>query len=214
MITLYIETNFFIDFAKNQDQKTEGLVHFQYPEATAILKIVTPAICCMESLSVLEGERNRSNRFKSNLEDEVKKLEGDRNSTYSRDIKNCLQLAKIKNSDRINEINTRLFKVLEWATNNVELIQLKEDILSASLENELMTDPTDNLILHCIIDHAKTSSNEQKVLLSKKSKDKVLLSGNSNHFGTKEIKEILKESGIQRYFSNTKDFLSWLQSQF
>jgi hypothetical protein len=202
MITLYIETNFFIDFAKNQDQKTEKLVYPQDPEATAILNIATPAICCMESLSVLESERNRSNRFGDNLKDEVRKLKGDVNSQYSREIKQCLEQALIKNNERINEINTRLFDVLEWATNNVELIQLKPDILNTSLENEFIADPTDNLILHCILDHAKTSANEQKVFLS----------GNHTDFGTPEIKQILREAGI-RYFIKTGDFLGWSRSQ-
>ncbi|WP_160289904.1 PIN domain-containing protein [Aphanizomenon flos-aquae] len=163
MITLYIETNFFIDFAKNQDQETENLVYSQNPEVTTRLKIITPAICCMEALSVLESERNRSNRFGDNLKDEVRKLKGDVNSQYSREIKRCLEQAIIKNNERINEINTRLFDILEWAKNSVELIQLKPDILSASLDNLLITDPTDNLILHCILDHAQTSLNEQKV---------------------------------------------------
>ncbi|WP_413171140.1 PIN domain-containing protein [Anabaena azotica] len=122
MITLYIETNFFIDFAKNQDQDTENLVNLQYPEVTTRIKIVIPAICCMESLSVLESERNRSNRFGDNLNDEVKKLKGDVNSQYSKDIKRFLQQAIIKNNERINEINTRLFDILEWAKNSVELI--------------------------------------------------------------------------------------------
>jgi hypothetical protein len=202
MITLYIETNFFIDFAKKQDQETENLVNSQYPEVTTKIKIVTPAICCMESLSVLESERNRSNRFKKNLDDEVSKLKGDRNSTYSGDIKLYLRQAIIKNNERINEINTRLFDVLEWATNNVELTQLKPDILNTSLENEFIADPTDNLILHCILDHAKTSANEQKVFLS----------GNHTDFGTPEIKQILREAGI-RYFIKTGDFLGWSRSQ-
>ena len=203
MITLYIETNFFIDFAKNQDQETENLVYSQNPEVTTRLKIITPAICCMEALSVLESERNRSNRFGDNLKDEVRKLKGDVNSQYSREIKRCLEQAIIKNNERINEINTRLFDILEWAKNSVELIQLKPDILSASLDNLLITDPTDNLILQCILDHAQTSLNEQKVFLS----------GNSNDFGTKEIKQILQKVGIQKYFAKTTDFLGWLQSQ-
>ncbi|AFZ59703.1 DUF4935 domain-containing protein [Anabaena cylindrica FACHB-243] len=202
MITLYIETNFFIDFAKNQDQDTENLVNLQYPEVTTRIKIVTPAICCMESLCVLKKERNRSNWFSDNLQDEVRKLKGDVNSQYSREIKRYLEQAIIKNNERINEINTRLFDVLEWAKNSVELIQLKPDILSKSLENLLINDPTDNLILHCILDHAKTSLSNQKVFLS----------GNSDDFGTKEIKGILQERGI-RYFVKTGDFLGWLNSQ-
>ncbi|MBD2566311.1 PIN domain-containing protein [Anabaena lutea] len=204
MITLYIETNFFIDFAKKQDQDTENLVNSQFPEVTTRIKIVTPAICCMESLSVLESERNINNRFGDNLQDEVRKLKGDVNSQYSREIKRCLEQAIIKNNERMNEINTRLFDVLEWAKNSVELIQLKPDILSKSLENLLINDPTDNLILHCILDHAQISTNEKKVFLS----------GNHTDFGKPEIKEILQEASIERYFVKTGDFLGWLNSQF
>ena len=206
MITLYIETNFFIGFAKNQDKEAEDLVSHPDTEKMSLIEIVTPSVCCMESLSVLEDERNRSNRFKDNLETEGKKLQGDINSKYSKEIQKCLEEAKIKNDARINEINIRLFEVLEWTAKNVELIKLESHILNVSLREELMADPTDNLILHCIIGHAKkspkTPSDDQKVFLS----------GNSKDFGTKEIKKILQEAGIQKYFAKTKEFLGWLQS--
>ena len=53
-----------------------------------------------------------------------------------------------------------------------------------SLDNNLNIKlASENLILHCILDHAQTSLNEQKVFLS----------GNSNDFGTKEIKQILQK---------------------
>ncbi|TVP63713.1 MAG: hypothetical protein EA343_07345 [Nodularia sp. (in: Bacteria)] len=61
----------------------------------------------------------------------------------------------------------------------------------------MITIYTDNLILHSILNHAKTSSDEQKVLLT----------GNSKDFGTKEIKQILGAAEIQKYFASTKDFL-------
>jgi hypothetical protein len=202
MITLYIETNFFIAFAKNQDREAENLVNPQSPDQMSLIKIVTPSVCCMESFSVLEVERNRNNHFQDTLEKERTKLQGDINSQYSREIQKCLEQAKIKNNARINEINICLFEVLKWATENVELIKLAPYILSTSLEEELITDPTDNLILHCILDHAKTSSDDEKVFLS----------GNFTDFGTKEIKRILNEAGIKRYFTRTQEFLGWLQS--
>ncbi|BAZ90796.1 hypothetical protein NIES932_23010 [Raphidiopsis curvata NIES-932] len=127
-------------------------------------------------------------------------MKGDKNSTYSGEIKLYLRQGIIKNNERINEINTRLFDVLEWATKNVDLIQLKPDVLSKSLENIFINDPTDNLILHCILDHAQTSTNERKVFLS----------GNYTDFGKSEIKEILQKVGIERYFVKTGDFLGWL----
>ncbi|MBG1271315.1 PIN domain-containing protein [Nostoc sp. WHI] len=202
MITLYIETNFFITFAKNQDKNSEDLVYSKFSDKMSLIKISTPSICYMESLSVLKNERNNSNRFKDNLDTEITKLQGDINSQNSKEIQKCLEEAIIKNKARINDINIRLFKVLEWAANNVELINLESSILITSLNQQFIPDPTDNLILHCILAHAKTSSDDQKVLLS----------GNSKDFGTKEIKQVLGAAGIQKYVASTGDFLGWLQS--
>ncbi|MDZ8110613.1 MAG: hypothetical protein RM338_34135 [Nostoc sp. DedQUE12a] len=91
---------------------------------------------------------------------------------------------------------------MKWAANNVELINLESSILITTLNQQFIPAPTDNLILHCILNHAKTSSDCNKVLLS----------GNSKDFGTKEIKEKLGEAGIQKYVASTKDFLGWLHS--
>jgi len=205
VITLYIETNFFIGFAKSQDEDSEKLVTNISPDRNTLTKIVTPSMCCMESLSVLNHEISKSNRFQDNLDLERKKLKGDKNSQYSREIQRCLQEVKIKNEARLNEINNRLVQVLEWATMNVELIQLKPDILSTSLQEQLIADQTDNLILHCILDHARIHQNTSP------DDKKILLTANSRDFGTPEIKEILQGSGI-KYLTSTEKFLGWLQS--
>lgn len=205
MITLYIETNFFIGFAKSQDEYSEKLVNNISPDKTTLIKIVTPSVCCMESLSVLNDEISKSNRFRDNLDSERKKLKGDKNSEYSREIQRHLQKAEVKNGERLNEINNRLFQVLEWASQNLELIQLKPDILSKSLQEELIADHTDNLILHCILDHAKTYQNTSS------SGNKILLTANHTDFGAPEIKSILQEVGI-KYLTKTAEFLGWLQS--
>ncbi|ABA22634.1 conserved hypothetical protein [Trichormus variabilis ATCC 29413] len=206
MITLYIETNFFIGFAKSQDKDSEKLVNNISPDRNTLIKIVTLSVCCMESLSVLNDEISISNRFQNNLDFERNKLKGDKNSPYSQEIQRYLEQAKIKNKARLNYINNRLFQVLEWATKNVELIQLKPDILSASLQQILITDQTDNLILHCILDHARTHQNTYP------NGKKILLTENSRDFGTKEIKEILQGVGI-KYLTSTEKFLGWLQSK-
>ncbi len=206
MITLYIETNFFITFAKNQDKDTDDLVDSKYPDKISLIKISTPSICCMEALSVLEDERNNSNRFKDDLDAERNKLQRDINSQNSKEIQKSLEKAIIESKARINDINIRLVKVLEWAANNVELINLESSILITSLNEQFIPDPTDNLILHCILNHAKTSPKKSL------NDQKILLSGNSKDFGTKEIKEILSAAGIQKYVASTGDFLGWLQS--
>ena len=66
------------------------------------------------------------------------------------------------------------------------------------IKNDLM----DNLILQCIVSHANQHPNNQKVFIS----------GNTKDFGKKEVQEILNSAKI-KYFSNTKNFLGWLESQ-
>ncbi len=60
----------------------------------------------------------------------------------------------------------------------------------------------DNLILQCIASHANHHPNDQKSFVS----------GNTKDFGKQEVQEVLNSAKI-KYFSNTKNFLSWLQSQ-
>lgn len=61
----------------------------------------------------------------------------------------------------------------------------------------------DNLILLCILNHAK--SHTQGI--------KVFLSGNTKDFGKQEVQEALRNAWISKYFTRTQQFLGWLQSQ-
>jgi len=61
----------------------------------------------------------------------------------------------------------------------------------------------DNLILQCILSHASLHSNENKVFIS----------GNSNDFGKPEVQKALRDAGVIKYFTQTQNFLDWLQSQ-
>ena len=49
------------------------------------------------------------------------------------------------------------------------MIGLSGDALKESLSHQLIDDPTDNLILHCILDHSRNSGIEEKALLTEKS---------------------------------------------
>lgn len=64
-------------------------------------------------------------------------------------------------------------------------------------------DPTDNLILHCILSHARLHPTEAKAFLS----------GNVKEFRQlAEVQDALQQAGVEKYFSRTEDFLGWLQS--
>ncbi len=81
---------------------------------------------------------------------------------------------------------------------------LKMDMLQASLKIPLIEkDPTDNLILHCILANARLQPNEIKVFLSSNTKD----------FGTAEVQEALRNADVNDYFTHTQDLLGWLRSQ-
>lgn len=58
------------------------------------------------------------------------------------------------------------------------------------------------LILHAILNHARSQETEVKALLS----------GNVKEFGKSNVLETLRDAGVGKYFARTKDFMGWLQS--
>jgi len=85
----------------------------------------------------------------------------------------------------------------------VELIGLDTEILERSLEMKpIGVDAADNLILHCILAHARSNQGASKVLLT----------GDRKHFGGPEAKEQLSAAEVKILFT-TDDFLGWLSSQ-
>ena len=84
------------------------------------------------------------------------------------------------------------------------MIELTADTLQESLAKpRIEKAPTDNLILSCTLAHANLHPTDTKVFLC----------ANINKFGTTEIQEVLRNSGVDKYFTHTQNFLGWLQSQ-
>ncbi|MCU0546036.1 MAG: hypothetical protein MUE44_28360 [Oscillatoriaceae cyanobacterium Prado104] len=85
------------------------------------------------------------------------------------------------------------------------MIVLNLEIIQASLNTTIIgKDPTDNLILHCILSHARLHPTETKAFLSSNVKE---------FRKVPEVQNALRDAGITKYFSRTQDFLGWLQSQ-
>lgn len=197
MVFLYIETNFLVQFAKNQDQESEILINNSL--SLESLKILIPSVCCMEALSVLEDERRRRKDFEDRLTKEIKELKPHINSQHFKTIQKSFQSAKAGNNAIAGDIDNRTLQVLQWVAEKVELIELNSLILKESVGNVLISDPTDNLILHCLLHHSRRNPDAIRVFSS----------NNSSDFGKKEIKTILGNAGIEKYLTNTKDFLGW-----
>ena len=95
-------------------------------------------------------------------------------------------------------------------TENSEIINFDNNIIKDISDNIFIATETllikndlmDNLILQCIGSHANQHPHDQKVFIS----------GNTKDFGKKEVREVLNSAKI-KYFSNTRNFLAWLDSQ-
>jgi len=159
----------------------------------------------MESLSALEDELKRQNYFKEQLSRQISETKRDVTSEQVASLSFHLEESLIYYRNRIGEIKFRLREAIYMLSQKAEMIVLNTEIIEASLNTTIIEkDPTDNLILHCILSHARLRPTETKVFLS----------GNVKEFRKlPEVQDALLEAGITKYFSRTEDFLGWLQSQ-
>lgn len=201
MAILYIETNFLMSIATGREAEAIMLLR----DLSSAVQLVIPSICYMESLSALEDEVKRQNKFKEKLTCQIRETKRDVTSEQVASLSFHLEESLIYYSNRIDEIQFRLREAIYMLSRNAEMIVLNTEIIEASLNTTLIAkDPTDNLILHCILSHARLRPTETKAFLS----------GNVKEFGKlPEVQDALREVGITKYFSCTKNFLGWLQSQ-
>lgn len=200
MPILYVETNFLMSIATGRDPEADNLLL----NPPASVKIAIPSICCMEALSVLEDEQKRRNRFTGELENQISQLKRDLTSPSAKSLLFHLEESLTENKGLLNDVQVRLFQALENVATKAEMISLNAAILQDNLKNVLiLEDPTDNLILHCILNHARSNATEAKVFLS----------GNSKEFGVRKLQETLRDAGIEKYFFRSQDFIGWLNSR-
>ena len=173
-------------------------------DLSSSVQLVIPSVCYMEAWSAFEDELKRQNSFKEQLSRQSSETKRDVTSEYAASLYFHLEKSLLYYLERIDEIELRLREAISLMSENAEIIALNPEIVQASLNEILIEkDPTDNLILHCILSHARSHSTETKVFLS----------GNFKEFGIPAVQDILLEAGISKYFSVTKNFLGWLQSQ-
>ena len=200
MAIIYIETNFLMSIATGRDP--DGIMLLR--DLSSSVQLVIPSVCYMEAWSAFEDELKRQNSFKEQLSRQSSETKRDVTSEYAASLYFHLEKSLLYYLERIDEIELRLREAISLMSENAEMIALNPEIIEASLNATLIEkDPTDNLILHCILSHARSHSTETKVFLS----------GNFKEFGLSKVRDALQEVGIIKYFSRTEDFLGWLQSQ-
>ena len=206
MLILYIETNFLMAVAKGRDLDAEKLLRNLSP----FIRLAIPAICYVEAINTYKIDKQNQLKFQAEMEKQINEAMRDKISVHADLFQVSLERASIENLLLLNDVQDRLSEVIELLTENSEMINFDNNIIkdisdkifiqteTLLIKNDLM----DNLILQCIVSHANQHPCDQKVFIS----------GNTKDFGKQEVREILNSAKI-KYFSNTKNFLGWLDSQ-
>ena len=196
---LYVETNFPMSIATGRDPQANILL-INTPSA---VQIVIPSVCYMEVLSALEADLKYRRRFSDELRLRLSDAERNLTSPHAQSLNFHLEQAFDENESLLREVKQVLIQTLNLLATKAEMIGLTADMIQVSLQSSLTNELTDNLILNCILLHARMHPTEVKAFLS----------GNTNDFGKPEVREALRNAGVNQYFGSTQAFLNWQRSQ-
>jgi hypothetical protein len=197
---LYVETGFPIGVAKGQDRDAAALLDVKAPDFS--IRILIPSICFMEALSVWESEHKQYNTFMDILTAQLREIGRDVISAQARVLVGHLGQSRVESEIRFGAVQARLNEVLYALTEEAEIINLDADMIRDSLMNDYVDDPTDNLILSCILRHAHLNP----------LKAKAFFSANHKHFGDPQVCQLLEAAGI-KYFRRIDAAVGWLRAQ-
>ncbi|MEA5576506.1 PIN domain-containing protein [Anabaena sp. UHCC 0451] len=206
MLILYIETNMIMAVAKGRDLEAEQLLRNPPPS----INIAIPSICYIEAINTYRKDKEYQLKFQAEMDKQINESIRDQKSIHAKSFSRHLQKASIENTLLLNDIQNRFSEIINLLLDNAETINFQNNIIQeigsqVFLEKETLlikNDLMENLILQSILDHANQHPNKQKVFIS----------GNTKDFRKQNVQQILNSAGIE-YFSNTKDFLGWLESQ-
>jgi hypothetical protein len=197
-IIVYVETNFLMSVAMGREARGDDLLAAVSPS----VRVVIPSACFMESFSAFEDEQKRRNWFRAELDKQIVQLRRDTTSANAGTLLRRLEESRTANDQLLNDVQARLFQLVDRAADVLDRIPTTPAVLRAAVGKMLIPDPTDNLILHSIIDHASRCSAANKALLTDNTKD----------FDTPDVLAALAAVGIGRPFRSVTNILGWLGS--
>lgn len=197
MPTLYIETNFLVGLAKGQDPGARRLVSASPPCRVAI-----PGICLMEALSRFEADAKQWRRHQEQFNFVLREMRRDLESLHAASFAQHLEESLIDGDNLQNDIKERLGRGMLWLAEHGEPIPVEAVLIRHALAGPLLDDPTDNLILHSVMHHARSNPDGPLAFASENVQD----------FENLVISQRLASLGI-RYFRRVEAALGWLGSQ-
>jgi PIN domain len=197
-VIVYVETNFLMSVAMGREARGDDLL----AAVSASVRVAIPSGCYMESFSAFEDEQKRRNWFRAELDKQIVQLRRDTTSANAANLLERLEESRIANHELLSDVQARLYQLVDRATGILEPIPDTPAIIQRAVTAMLIPDPTDNLILHSILDHAGRFPGTKKALMTDNTRD----------FDTEDVQAALGAAGISRPFRSVTNVLGWLGS--
>lgn len=197
-VVVYVETNFLMGVAMGREARGDDLL----AAVSASVRVAIPAGCYMESFSAFEDEQKRRNWFRAELDKQIVQLRRDTTSANAGTLLRRLEESRTANDELLNDVQARLFQFVDRAAIILDSIPDTPAIIHSAVTAMLIADPTDNLIVHSILDHARRLPEAAKALLTDNTKD----------FDTLDVQAALANVGINKPFRSVTNVLGWLGS--
>lgn len=195
---LYLETNYLMGVATGRYPLAEDLL---VKRPTSVL-LAIPEVCYMEAIAAFESLQSRRNQFATALDDERMQLREGIHSPGALRLISQLEAARLESTNLTNEFRGRLSSAMHMLPFVARGLPASAKIIRWSAENPVCRQPTDNLILHVITDHA-----------AKRHEAKTFFTANSSDFEADSAGKTLRDAGIGRVLNSYDDLVNWLASR-
>ena len=197
-VIVYVETNFLMSVAMGREARGDDLL----AAVSTSVRVAIPSGCYMESFSAFEDEQKRRNGFGAELDRQISQLRRDITSANAATLLLRLEESRIANDQLLNDVQARLSQFVDRASSILEPIPETPAIIHSAVTAMLIPDPTDNLILHAILDHAGRFPGPAKAFLTENTRD----------FDIPVVQAALASVGINKPFRSVSNLLGWLGS--
>ena len=181
-MNVYVETNFVLELAFDQEQKTQCELILNLCE-TGKINLIIPAYCLAEPHEKLTRQANHRKELQRSLDNELVQLR--RTKSYSNRVSSIQNIASLL-VQSTEEEKVRFIKLRARFLNVAEIIPLTIDILreAANCEAPYDLDPQDAIVFASVISHLQKNPSVASCFLNKNIKD----------FDTPDIEDALKKN--------------------
>jgi hypothetical protein len=173
------------------------------------LQLAIPSICLMEATVTMTSRVHEYVELRRRLQDELTQLKRNLKSAAAQQLLDRLDVAGLACGDYIDAIVVDFQDVVRRVRSTARMIPLAKSSLKSGFSSIIVEAKQkdlilpDNLIIHCILDHARKNPAASKAFLS----------GNRLEFTRPAVMTALKAAGIDKYFTDAKNALGWYRSQ-